>query len=714
MQKDQMDWTKLVPPSYLLGSTLILWGALAGHPLLGLGAALMLECHRWVQWRWAFSDQDYIRVWNLCVVLFLIVAVFQIVGQESGRWQVTRVFQQWMPILLFPMIWAQYFSSRPNVPMLTFSFVARHKRLYDERAGRRVEAPRRAHLGYLYFAVLLLSIGALGKGKPSMGEWLSLSSPTGFGGVSTVYLAVALLLAWAISTFIPRRGWLTAAVLLLLASGLGHYTHGGLRLLHGIVENKAMEWINGRGSSDAAQTRTEFGQVGKLKLSRKIFWRAKHIEGKRPTLLPEAGYHEYSNRWWKNQNKHEETVTRVKNQKQWEIDNIAVIDATGVMEIRGRVQSREQLLPRLDDTALVFDLDSPELRKNGLGTLIARPTYSTIKYTLYSGPTGLEKLEQPGNKGNDLVIADFEKTKIKQFADSLGVPTNATTTQRIDAVKHFFADPANNFRYSKYLKGIGVSDLNSKTSHIGWFLQPKGRSGHCEYYATSTVLLLRALDVSSRYVVGYGVQEFDPETKEYVLRGTHRHAWARAWIAEEKKWVNVDTTPGNWWEVESDELSSLQRLLDQWDQWMVAWNLWRRDDNKGLLWTLLPLLLAGGLLIVVVIRLFRGLRESKKSVIHSAAHGREVTLLGIDSAWFRLEESLTEHSFPRPTSQSVRRWARQLISFKPEWGDLLPQIVETHYRYRFDPEGIPETECLRFETAVATLHERLTEIPAEL
>ena len=204
------------------------------------------------------------------------------------------------------------------------------------------------------------------------------------------------------------------------------------------------------------------------------------------------------------------------------------------------------------------------------------------------------------------------------------------------------------------------------------------------------------------------MQEIDPDTKEYILRGTHRHAWARAWVAEEKRWVNVDTTPGNWWEEESRPLSSLQKFLDQWDEWMLSWNLWRRDDNKGLLWTFLPLLLAGGLLIVVVLRLFRGLRESQRPEA-AGNGGRDVTLLGIDSAWFRLEKALIEHSFPRPSSQSVRHWCRQLISFRPEWGDVLPAIVDTHYRYRFDPEGIPEAEHWEFEKAVATLHERLTE-----
>ncbi len=705
----QLDWAKLKPPPYLLGATLVLWGILSGHSLLGLSVALMLECHHWVRWRWAFTDQDYIRVWNLCVALFLIVAVFQVVGQELGRWQVTRVFQLWMPILLFPMIWAQQFGRGDAVPLITFSLVARRKRLYDKRAGRELHAPRRANLGYFYFAVLLLSIGAVGRKAPSMGTLLDLSTRSGFGSVSTVYVAVTLLLAWALFALIPRRGWLIACVFLLLASYMGHHVHFGLRMLHGIVEAKTLEWITGRSSADAKRSRTEFGEVGELKLSPKVFWRAKHIEGTRPTLLPEAVYQRYRSRIWMNPRGYARSapVFRVENQNQWEIANLADVDTTGVMALRGYATGRVQVLPRLDDTALVFDLEAHQLRKNGVGTLTAEPSFSSIKYTVYSGDIIPGQLEAPADTRNDWHIDGLEMPKIREATEALEVPSTASTRGRIQAVERFFADPVNGFRYTKYLSGVGVNDLNSEVSHIGWFLDPKGRAGHCEYYATATVLMLRALRVPTRYVVGYAVQEYDPESEEFVLRGTHRHAWARAWIEEENRWINVDTTPADWLAIEQRPLSPVQRFLDKWDYWMLSWNLWRRDDNKGLLWTLLPLLLAGGLLIVVVLRLFRGLRQSQREISPSGEGGADLDLLGMDSAWFGLEKALADRHWPRPPNQSVAAWCRQLVTVEPAWKPSLPFIVETHYRYRFDPAGVREEELREFESAVATFHEKL-------
>lgn len=706
---DLLDWTKLKPPAYLLGTALLFWGLLSGHPLMGLTAGLLLECHRWVNWRWKFSDQDYIRVWNLCVVLFLVVAVFQVVDRDFGRWQITRVFQIWMPLLVFPMIWAQYFTQGKDAPMLTFSLVARRKRLYDERAGRRIKEPRRAHLGYFYFAILLLSIGAAGREAPRIGEFFTgMNHRIGFGAVSSVYAIVSVLIAWALTVFVSRRGWALAGALFLVSIFFGHHLHHGLRFLHGVVESKTMEWMSGRRSVDPDNARTEFGNVGKLKLSSKVFWRAKHIEGKPSVLLPDAIYQTYDEREWRNTRpaKILEEVDKIENTNQWEIENIGDV-GTSVMEIRGRVYSKEEALPRIENTGLIFDLEASNLEKNELGTLVLSPSYTTIKYALHAGNLSPGKLEKLPEK-KDLQIAKRERDHIRQRADSFGVQVGASTHERIRAVERFFSDPANNFRYTQYLRGIGVSDLGTRESHLSNFLKPRGRNGHCEYYATSTVLLLRALGVSARYVVGYALKEHDKERNEWVIRGTHRHAWVRAWIEEEQQWVNVDTTPSNWFDLENKSLSSLQKFLDRWDHWMLSWNLWRRADDKGLLWTLLPVFLAGGLLIIVVLRLVRGLRKSQTSEAQARSRSGELALLGMDSAWFELESTLAAHSWPRTPSQSVGDWCRQLMTVHPEWRSSLSSIVRAHYRYRFDPQGLTENEVNTFRETTSTFQEMLS------
>jgi maltooligosyltrehalose synthase len=87
--------------------------------------------------------------------------------------------------------------------------------------------------------------------------------------------------------------------------------------------------------------------------------------------------------------------------------------------------------------------------------------------------------------------------------------------------------------------------MSGRDSALAQFLLEE-KAGHCEYFATATTLLLRAAGEKARYVVGFSVQEKHPKTGEYLLRGTHAHAWCRVWNEQTGRWINVDTTPPTW------------------------------------------------------------------------------------------------------------------------------------------------------------------------
>lgn len=52
--------------------------------------------------------------------------------------------------------------------------------------------------------------------------------------------------------------------------------------------------------------------------------------------------------------------------------------------------------------------------------------------------------------------------------------------------------------------------------------------GHCEYFASALVLMLRAKDVPARLVTGSLGGEIDPITSDVVVRGSDLHAWVEA------------------------------------------------------------------------------------------------------------------------------------------------------------------------------------------
>src|SRR5207253_2703424 len=102
--------------------------------------------------------------------------------------------------------------------------------------------------------------------------------------------------------------------------------------------------------------------------------------------------------------------------------------------------------------------------------------------------------------------------------------------------------------------------------------------GHCEYFATATVLLLRQAGVPARYVVGYSAQEFSTLEGAFIVRNRHAHAWAQALVAG--RWVVVDTTPSNWAEQEEQAArASFGAVMDVFSwAWESVQRLWAASN----------------------------------------------------------------------------------------------------------------------------------------
>lgn len=72
------------------------------------------------------------------------------------------------------------------------------------------------------------------------------------------------------------------------------------------------------------------------------------------------------------------------------------------------------------------------------------------------------------------------------------------------------------------------------------FSRPEERKGHCQYFATSAVLLLRRAGHIARCVVGFASNEIEDRTA--VFRGLHAHAWVEV-VNSQGRWQRVDPTP---------------------------------------------------------------------------------------------------------------------------------------------------------------------------
>lgn len=105
------------------------------------------------------------------------------------------------------------------------------------------------------------------------------------------------------------------------------------------------------------------------------------------------------------------------------------------------------------------------------------------------------------------------------------------------------------------------------------------RSGHCEYFAAATVLLLKTLGIPARYATGYSVHEYSDLEKAFVVRQRHAHAWTLVYL--NGSWQDFDTTPASWIAVEEEAASKWAGLPDLWSWFVYTLSKWRWSERSG-------------------------------------------------------------------------------------------------------------------------------------
>lgn len=99
------------------------------------------------------------------------------------------------------------------------------------------------------------------------------------------------------------------------------------------------------------------------------------------------------------------------------------------------------------------------------------------------------------------------------------------------------------FFHTHYLYELGVEIAAERSDDLVAAFLKHAESGHCEYFASSTAILLRAVDVPTRYVTGFVVEEKNAVGDFWVARDRDAHAWVEAWDDVAERWRVVEATP---------------------------------------------------------------------------------------------------------------------------------------------------------------------------
>jgi transglutaminase-like putative cysteine protease len=185
-----------------------------------------------------------------------------------------------------------------------------------------------------------------------------------------------------------------------------------------------------------------------------------------------------------------------------------------------------------DDEAWRFD-------RTG-GTVFGRDvTTAELSYEVLAQqpePSVAELAAAPDPAGDDPMLRYTELPEldpsVTELAGRLGAGA-ATSYDRVRAVLDHFTDPANGFVYSLSTEPGTTGD------ELADFLRLK--RGYCEQYAGAMAVLVRAVGVPARVVLGYTPGEEQPDGSRLVTTDD-AHAWVEAWF-EGVGWIPFDPTP---------------------------------------------------------------------------------------------------------------------------------------------------------------------------
>jgi transglutaminase-like putative cysteine protease len=98
-----------------------------------------------------------------------------------------------------------------------------------------------------------------------------------------------------------------------------------------------------------------------------------------------------------------------------------------------------------------------------------------------------------------------------------------------------------------YVKHAAVYDLNTPAVPDGkdfilYFLN-ESKQGYCVHFASAAAMLLRAMDIPTRYVTGYGV--WGPAGEVNAVTTDQSHAWVEYYV-NGIGWMSIDPTPPDW------------------------------------------------------------------------------------------------------------------------------------------------------------------------
>jgi protein-glutamine gamma-glutamyltransferase len=664
---------------------LALWGWQADLLPWALVMGFLLELPRWIRTRLDIRAEDFGRLWNFTALLFFGVGLYLFLAREStgggdsavggssstnaieGIREMSQIFLQFLralPFIFFPFILAHAWSQAGALPWTAFSLYTRARAAAQALEPESDMASVKVHPTPGYLAVALFASCA------------SVNHPILFLPLLLIVLMGAL---WPWRN--PGTGWPLRALLLTILAALTAALPLALNQVRQAWQNLEGRLLQGAGAGgfDPLRTVTSLGAIGRLQLSGTIILRIRSPDLQSPGLLREGVYNRYRSQTWSTSHREFSAVGSSLDTTVWKV---AAGRPTGLPLTIARAAGPGETPLALPGTVVtVRDLLISAIETNYLGSARLREQQPLAIYSVERGSDGGFN-GPPETSDTDLEpLGEIDREVIQSVATSLRLETLSPPVA-VRTLERFFST---GFEYSLWQ---GKPSAATNSSPLSIFLR-ETRAGHCEYFATATVLLLRAAGVPARYAVGYS-----PEARrdgDWVARGRDAHAWCLAYV--EGRWRVVDTTPGIWREREAARSPVWEGVRDLFSDAWFQFGVWRQQGGN---WQVA--VFAAGMLILSWMG-WRQLRGSRWRRTPDSNRSRQSQKRppGWDSEFYPVLTRLENRRGPRAPSETLLAWLRRTQPVAPPPVDPFSEALDLHQRLRFDPRGLsaPERDRLR-------------------
>jgi len=185
--------------------------------------------------------------------------------------------------------------------------------------------------------------------------------------------------------------------------------------------------------------------------------------------------------------------------------------------------------------------DLPFIRVDEEGSIQSRRhDFERIMYKALSD-IGEPRMDQLRNDLRPLPVPYYRYLQLPDKLDARIGPLattiilHANASNRYDAAKAIESYLQREYGYSLEMKANTPEPLADFLFNV--------RAGHCEYFATAMVVLLRTHGIASRLVNGFTAGEYNDAAGAYTVRQFNAHSWVEVYFPETRSWVTFDPTP---------------------------------------------------------------------------------------------------------------------------------------------------------------------------